>query len=40
MKDKWEKFMAFMKPHEELEEELEEEGTNVEEVEKEHFGED
>ena len=40
MTDHWEKHNAAMKPEEELEEELDEEGLTVGEAEKEHFGED
>jgi len=40
MTDKWEEHGADFKAPEELEEELEEDGSSIEEAEKEHFGKD
>ena len=40
MKDHWERHSAFMKPEEELEEELDEEGLSMKEAESEHFEEE
>ena len=39
MRDKFEEFAGSFKNEAELEEELDEEGLNVDDVEKEHFGE-
>lgn len=38
--DKWEEHAADFKSHEELEEELEEDGLKVDDIEVEHFNED